>query len=149
MASTTRLTAASAGVPAAVSWIALEANRLRATRNGPRISSSAVIATHVNPLADASSAAASSRRVLPMPGSPSRVTAARRLEASCSSWEIAVELGAPPDDRAGRPAQLDRERALGPDEGVERTAIGQPRWRGLLNGGRIERHRADYGAATA
>ena len=50
MASTTRRTAASAGVPAAVSRIALEANRLRATRNGPRISSSAVIATQVNPL---------------------------------------------------------------------------------------------------
>ena len=82
-------TAASAGVPAAVSRMAVEANRLRATRNGPRISSSAVIATHVNPLADASSAAASSRRVLPMPGSPSRVTAARRPDASCSSWEIA------------------------------------------------------------
>ena len=37
----------------------------------------------------ASSAAASSRRVLPIPGSPSRVTAARRPEASRSSWEIA------------------------------------------------------------
>ena len=60
-----------------------------------------------------------------------------------------VELGAPPDDRAGRPAELDRERALGPDEGVERTAVGHPRWRGLLNGRRIERHGADYGAATA
>ena len=33
-------------------------------------------------------AAASSNRVLPMPGSPSSVTAARRLEASRSSWEI-------------------------------------------------------------
>ena len=89
MASTTRRTATSAGVPAAEPWMALEANRLRATRNGPRISSSAVIATQVKPLADASSAAASSSRVLPMPGSPSRVTAARRLEASRSSWEIA------------------------------------------------------------
>ena len=41
----TRLTAISAGVPAAASWTACAANRLRATRNGPRISSSAVIAT--------------------------------------------------------------------------------------------------------
>ena len=104
MASTTRLTATSAGVPAEVSWIALDANKLRATRNGPRISSSAVIATHVNPFADASSAAASSRRVLPMPGSPSRVTAARRSDASCSLLGDRLELGAPPDDRAGRAA---------------------------------------------
>ena len=89
IASTTRLTATWAGVPAAMAWIELAANRLRATRNGPRISSSAVIATQVNPLADASSAAASSRRVLPIPGSPSRVTAARWLAASFSSWEIA------------------------------------------------------------
>ncbi len=89
IASVTRRTAASAGVPAAVVWIELDTNRLRATRNGPRISSSAVIATQVKPFADASSAAASSRRVLPMPGSPSSVTAARWPEASLSSWAIA------------------------------------------------------------
>ena len=35
-----------------------------------------------------------------------------------------VELGAPADDRAGRPPQLDRQRALGLDERVERTASG-------------------------
>ena len=89
IASATRRTACSAGVPATVSWIAPEANRLRATRNGPRISSSAVIATHVNPAAEASSAAASRSRVLPMPGSPSRVTAARRPLASRTSSAIA------------------------------------------------------------
>ena len=55
----------------------------------------------------------------------------------------------PPDDGAGRPTELDRERALRPDEGVERTAVGHPRWRGLLHGVEIERHGADYGAATA
>ena len=134
IASTTRLTAASAGVPAAASRIALEANRLRATRNGPRISSSAVIATHVKPLADASSAAASSRRVLPMPG---LALEGHRGEAAGSLAQLLgdrVELGAPPDDRAGRPAQLDRERALGPDEGVERTAVGHPEGRAMLNG---------------
>src|SRR5438552_3192748 len=98
MAWTTRLTAASAGVPAAVSRIALEANRLRATRNGPRISSSAVTATQLKPLADARSAAASNRRVLPMRGSPSRVTAARRPEASAQLLGDGVELSAPPDD---------------------------------------------------
>ena len=128
------LTAASAGVPAAVSRIALEANRLRATRNGPRISSSAVIATHVKPLAEASSAAASRRRVLPMPGSPSRVTAARRPEASRSSCAIASSSALSPDDRAGRPAQLDRERALRPDEGVERAAVGRAERHDMLDG---------------
>ena len=103
MASTTLLTAASAGVPAAVSRIASDANRLRARRNGPRISSSAVTATHVNRRSLASSAAARSRRVLPMPGSPSRVTAARRPDASCSSWEMASSSAlrpmTPPDAR--------------------------------------------------
>ena len=49
IASTTRRTAASAGVPAAVSRIAGAARRLRATRNGPRISSSAVTAITVKP----------------------------------------------------------------------------------------------------
>ena len=103
IASTTRLTAASAGVPAAVSRIASDANRLRARRNGPRISSSAVIATQVNPATDASSAAASSRRVLPMPGSPSSVTADSRADASSSSCEIAPSSAlrpmTPPDAR--------------------------------------------------
>ena len=103
IASTTRRTAASAGVPAAVSRIASDANRLRARRNGPRISSSAVIATQVNPAADASSAAASSRRVLPMPGSPSSVTADSRPDASSSSCEIAPSSAlrpmTPPDAR--------------------------------------------------
>ena len=79
-----------------------------------------MIATQVKPAAAASSAAASSSRVLPMPGSPSRVTAARRLGLPQLLGDR-VELGAPPDDRALRPAQLDRERALGPDERVERT----------------------------
>ncbi len=89
MASTTLVTTASAGVPAAVSRMPFEANRLCATRNGPRISSSAVITTQANPLVAASSAAASSRRVLPIPGSPSRVTADRRVDASRSSWAMA------------------------------------------------------------
>ena len=59
-----------------------------------------------------------------------------------------VELGAPPDDRAGRPAQLDRERALGPDEGVERTAVGHPEGRAMLNGRRLAQHAADYDPAA-
>ena len=59
-----------------------------------------------------------------------------------------LELGAPPDDRAGRPAQLDRERALGPDEGVERTAVGHPEGRAMLNGRRFAQHAADYDAAA-
>ncbi len=59
-----------------------------------------------------------------------------------------LELGAPPDDRARRPAQLDRERALGPDEGVERTAVGHPEGRATLNGPDLARHAADYDGAT-
>ena len=59
-----------------------------------------------------------------------------------------VELGAPPDDRAGRPAQLDRQRALGPDEGVERTAVGRPKGRAMLNGRHLAQHAADYDAAA-
>ena len=43
----------------------------------------------MNPLAAASSAVATSSRVLPIPGSPSSVTAARRPDASRSSWPIA------------------------------------------------------------
>ncbi len=60
-----------------------------------------------------------------------------------------LELGAPPDDRAARPAQLDRQRALGPDEGVERTAIGHPVGCATLNGRRLAQHAADYDAAAA
>ena len=64
-----------------------------------------------------------------MPGSPSSVTAARRLGCLPQLLGDRVELGAAPDDRAGRPPQLDRERALGPDEGVERTTVGCPHGR--------------------
>ena len=90
IASMTRRTGASAGVPAHDSRIAGAAKRLRATRNGPRISSSAVTAAVVNPALKVSSAAARSRRVLPMPGSPSSVTADRRVDASLISWPIAA-----------------------------------------------------------
>ncbi len=36
-----------------------------------------------------------------------------------------LELGAAPDDRTPRPAQLDRERALRADEGVQRPTVAQ------------------------
>ena len=55
-----------------------------------------------------------------------------------------IELGASPDDRAGRPAQLDRERALRPDEGVERAAVGHPEGRAMLNGCHVAQHAAEY-----
>ena len=58
-----------------------------------------------------------------------------------------IELGVAPDDRAGRAAQLDRERALGPDEGVERTPVGYPDGRAFIKGRRSALHVADYGAA--
>jgi hypothetical protein len=37
-----------------------------------------------------------------------------------------VDLGTAPDDRARRAAQLDGERALGPDERVERAPVDEP-----------------------
>ena len=83
-----------------------------------------------------------------MPGSPSRVTAARRLGGLAQLLGDRVELGAPPDDRARRPAELDRERALGPDERVERTAVGNPGARALLGGRRLVQHAPDYDLAT-
>ena len=105
----------------------------------------------------ASSAAASSRRVLPMPGSPSRVTAARRLVASRSSWAIASSSAlrpmtapvarrswtasehcgstsgssAPPSTaRSGVPARRTSARPACPDYG----AVASERRRGLLTG---------------
>ena len=55
-----------------------------------------------------------------------------------------IELGASPDDSAGRPAQLDRKRALPPDEGVERAAAGHPEGRARLNGRHVGQHAAEY-----
>ncbi len=144
MASTTRLTAASAGVPAAVSRIALDANRLRATRNGPRISSSAVIATQVNPLADASSAAASSRRVLPMPGSPSRVTAARRLDASRSSWEIASSSALRPMTAPVARRSWTASEHWGPTRGSSAPPSATREGRAMLDRPDLAQHAADY-----
>ena len=148
IASTTRRTAASAGVPAAVSRMAPDANRLRATRNGPRISSSAVIATHVKPVVggelgggEQQARLADARLALER----DRGQAAGRL---AQLLRDRVELGAAPDDRAGRPAQLDRERALRPDERVERAAIGRPHGRATINGRHDGLHAADYGAAA-
>ncbi len=62
----------------------------RASRKGPRSSSSAVTAIVVNPAADAISAAASSSRVFPIPGSPSTASpASLPVAAEASSWRIA------------------------------------------------------------
>ena len=59
-------------------------------RNGPRSSSSAVTAIVVNPAAVAISPAARSRRVLPIPGSPSSVSpTSLPVAAEASSWRIA------------------------------------------------------------
>ena len=61
----------------------------RATRNGPRSSSSAVTAIAVKPSAVARSAAATSSRVLPIPGSPSTVRpTSRPVRAMANSCEI-------------------------------------------------------------
>ena len=63
-----------AAPPAAPSTASGDPRIDRATRNGPRISSSAVTAMVVKPgLLRASSRAASNRRVFPIPGSPSSV----------------------------------------------------------------------------
>ena len=60
-----------------------------------------------------------------------------------------LELGASPDDRASRSAQLDREGALGPDERVERTAVGRSDGCARLSSCDLAQHAADYGAAWA
>ena len=120
------------------------ANRLRATRNGPRISSSAVIGDGREAGSPAISAAATSRRVLPMPGSPSSVTAASRVCRLADLLRDRGELGAPADDRAGRAAELDGQRALRLDERIEHTPVHPPRWRASLNGRRVAQHAADY-----
>ena len=95
-----------------------------------------MIATQVNPLADASSAGGQQQAGL---ADARLALEGHRGEAAGSLAQLLgdrVELGAPPDDRARRPAQLDRERALGPDEGVERTAVGHPEGRAVLGGRR-------------
>ena len=86
----------------------------RATRNGPRSSSSAVTAIAVKPSALACSAAATSNRVLPMPGSPSTVSPTRRPAlAVASSCAIAWSSAGRPDDVAGRPMDVERHRREG------------------------------------
>ena len=146
MASATRLTAASAGVPAAVSWIAPEANRLRATRNGPRISSSAVIATHVNPAAAAQLGRGEQEAGL---ADPRLALEGDRRQAALGVAHLLgdrVELRAPADDRTRRAAQLDGERALRPDERIERAPVGPSDRRARAHRGRVAQHAEDYGA---
>ena len=60
-----------------------------------------------------------------------------------------LELAAPPDDRAVRPAQLDGERALGPDERIERTAVGQPEGGARINRLRLAHDAPEYEAAAS
>ena len=60
-----------------------------------------------------------------------------------------VELGASADHRPRRPAQLDSERALRPDEWVEGTAVDPPERRAICNRRRIAQHVADYGRCGA
>ena len=122
----TRRTATSARVPTAASRSAPLPKRLRATRNGPRISSSAVMATVVNPASVASSAAARRSRVLPMP----RLTLERDRRQVAPGLPDGLfdgrQLHRPPDDRARRAAELDIQRALRLDERVEGLALEEP-----------------------
>ena len=83
--STLRWRASAAGVPCAASAASSEPKIERANRKGPRISWSAATATVMNPCAAALSEAARRRRVLPMPGSPSTVRAARRPDRAVAS----------------------------------------------------------------
>ena len=126
---------------------ALAANRLRATRNGPRISSSAVIAMQANPFVAASSAAASSSRVLPMPGSPSRVTAASRPDASRSSWAIASSSAVRPMTGPLARRNWTASEHWGPTSGSSGAAVGGPRGPAARSVQRVAHHRADYGGS--
>ena len=92
-----RRRSSSAGVPVAVSTASGDPTIDRARRKGPRSSSSAATVIGVNPPAEASSPVARSSRVLPIPGSPSTVTAASRPPRATSiSWRMAVSSSGRP-----------------------------------------------------
>ena len=92
-----RSMASAAGVPEAEAIPSGDPRMDRANRNGPWISSSAAAAIVMNPCAEAISAAASSSRVFPIPGSPSTVMPAnvppRATASSC--WIAASSTGRP------------------------------------------------------
>ncbi len=86
----------SAAVPAAAPEAGIEDRIERISRNGPRSSSSAATATGVKPISSASSVPASSRRVFPIPGSPSRVIADSPSRAEVSSDSMACSSASRP-----------------------------------------------------
>ena len=149
MASTTRRTAASAGVPAAMSRIAADANRLRARRNGPRISSSAVIATQVNPFAVASSTRREEQARLADAGLALEGHRGETAGRLVDLLRDRLELGASADDPARCAAQLDGERALRPDDRVEGIAVHHPKWRGDARGTQPRPACRDYDRAPS
>ena len=109
-----RSRASAAPVPAAAAWTSGEPRIERATRNGPRSSSSAVTAIVTNPSAAAHSPAASSSRVLPIPGSPSTVSpASRPALAVAISCVIALQLDRSADHLPGRTMDVQRHRREG------------------------------------
>ncbi len=127
MASTTRLTAGSATVPAAV--VADGRRREQAARHQERPADFLVgrdrdtgEALRCGKLGGSEQQARLADARLALEGH--RGEATRRL---VELLRDRVELGAAADDRAGRAAQLDRERALRLDEWVERAALASGR----------------------
>ena len=100
------------------------ARMLWATRNGPRISSSAVTAIVANPAAAASSAVATKSRVLPIPGSPSRVTAVSRDRPSSSCCLIAASSTGRPMTAPVTRRSWHRKRTLALRDRVQGADVG-------------------------